>query len=64
MRHTYATLAILSGIPVHVVSQSMGHADISTTLRTYSHVLPQQRKELASRMGSLLLKPQEAIEAV
>ncbi len=54
-RHSYATLAILSGIPVHVVSQSMGHADVSTTLRTYAHVMPQQRKELARAMGALLL---------
>ena len=54
-RHSYATLALLSGIPIHVVSQSMGHAQVSTTWNTYSHVLPQQRKELAARMGSLLL---------
>ena len=56
-RHSYATLAILSGSPVHVVSQSLGHADVSTTLRTYAHALPQQSRELAERMASLLLKP-------
>lgn len=54
-RHSYATLAILSGIPINVVSQSMGHGDVSTTLRTYAHVMPEQRRELARKMGSLLL---------
>jgi integrase len=62
-RHSYATLAILSGVAVHVVSKSMGHADVSTTVRTYAHVLPQQSWELAERMASLLLKPPKAIEA-
>lgn len=62
-RHSYATLAILSGMPINVVSQSMGHSDISTTLRVYAHVMPEQRRELAQRMASLLLKPKDAVEA-
>jgi integrase len=62
-RHSYATLAILSGMPINVVSQSMGHSDISTTLRVYAHVMPEQRRELAERMASLLLKPSKATEA-
>lgn len=60
-RHSYATLAILGGSAVHVVSQSLGHADVSTTLRTYAHVLPQQSRELAERMAALLLKPPTAV---
>ncbi len=59
-RHSYATLAILNGIPINVVSQSMGHGDISTTLRTYAHVMPEQNRELARKMGSLLLLPDAA----
>jgi integrase len=54
-RHSYATLAILRGMPINVVSESMGHADISTTLRTYAHVMPEQRRELARTMSALLL---------
>lgn len=54
LRHSFATLAIALGIPVKVVSESMGHADISTTLRTYTHVLPTQRADLADRVGSAL----------
>lgn len=55
VRHSYATLAIALGNPVKVVSESMGHADISTTLRTYAHVVPAQRTQLADSIGSALL---------
>lgn len=54
LRHTFATLAIGAGIPVKAVSESMGHADVATTLRTYTHVLPAQCKELARRVGTML----------
>jgi integrase len=44
-------------LPINVVSESMGHADISTTLRTYAHVMAEQRRELARTMSALLLPP-------
>jgi integrase len=56
LRHTFATLAIGAGIPIKVVSESLGHADIATTLRTYAHVLPVQRAELAEKIGALLFR--------
>jgi len=56
LRHTFATLAIRAGVPIKVVSESLGHADISTTLRTYTHVVPAQRTELAETVGALLFK--------
>lgn len=47
LRHTSATLALLAGVQVHVVSKRLGHANVSITLDTYSHVLPQQDTEAA-----------------
>jgi integrase len=38
LRHTHATALLLSGVPAHVVSRRLGHADIQTTLSTYAHV--------------------------
>jgi Phage integrase family len=38
MRHSHATALLLSGVPVHVVSRRMGHADVQTMLNTYAHV--------------------------
>jgi integrase len=37
-RHSHATALLLSGVPVHVVSRRLGHADIQTTLNLYAHV--------------------------
>jgi len=37
MRHSHATALLLSGVPVHVVSRRLGHADVQTTLNTYAN---------------------------
>jgi integrase len=39
LRHVHATTLLLAGVPVHVVANRLGHADPSTTLRVYAHVL-------------------------
>jgi len=38
MRHSHATALLLAGVPVHVVSRRLGHADVQTTLQLYGHV--------------------------
>jgi integrase len=38
LRHSHATALLLSGVPVHVVSRRLGHADVQTTLEMYAHV--------------------------
>ena len=38
MRHSHATALLLAGVPVHVVSRRLGHADVQTTLEMYAHV--------------------------
>jgi integrase len=40
LRHTWATLALQSGIHPKVVSDRLGHSTIHITLDTYSHVVP------------------------
>jgi integrase len=42
LRHVHATTLLLAGVPVHVVANRLGHADPSTTLRVYTHVLREQ----------------------
>ncbi|MEK8142873.1 tyrosine-type recombinase/integrase [Streptomyces sp. M10(2022)] len=37
-RHTHATALLLAGVPMHVVSRRLGHADVQTTINTYAHV--------------------------
>jgi integrase len=44
LRHTYATLALRSGVPIEVVSKNLGHAKISITLDVYRHVLESEQR--------------------
>jgi hypothetical protein len=45
-----------ASIPIKDVSESLGHADTATTVRTYAHVLPVQHAELDERIGALLFR--------
>lgn len=54
LRHTSATLSLLQGVPVKVVQERLGHANVSLTLQTYSHVLPSMGKDAADKLGALL----------
>jgi integrase len=56
LRHTAATLLMAQGVPVKVASEMLGHADITTTLRTYSHVLPGMQQEAADAMDRLFAR--------
>jgi integrase len=47
LRHVHATTLLLSGVPVHVVADRLGHADPSITLRVYAHVLHERAGEVA-----------------
>jgi integrase len=40
MRHTHAVSLLKDGTPVKVVSERLGHKDISTTLNVYAAALP------------------------
>lgn len=57
LRHSYATLLLSSGVPITVVSKSMGHASVKQTLDTYSHLLPGQVEQAADAIDGLLGKP-------
>lgn len=54
LRHTAATLLMSAGVHPKVVSERMGHATVSITLDTYSHVLPSLQDEAALAMDDIL----------
>jgi integrase len=54
LRHTCATLLLRQGINPKFVQELLGHADISLTLNTYSHVLPDMGDAAASGMDAAL----------
>jgi integrase len=54
LRHTCATLLLQAGIPVHVVSERLGHSKVSMTMEVYAHVLPDMQRDAAAKLGALL----------
>jgi hypothetical protein len=54
LRHTHATLALQAGIHPKVVSERLGHANVSITLDTYSHAIPALQEEAAARIAELV----------
>jgi integrase len=54
LRHTWATLAMIAGVPPRVVQERMGHSDISTTLNIYSHVTPTMHEEAAETVAAAI----------
>jgi len=60
LRHTHATLALRAGIHTKVVSERLGHATISITLDTYSHVIPAMQEEAAALIADLVFATQNA----
>lgn len=51
LRHTYATTALMSGVPLKVVSANMGHANIQITADTYGHVTDSAAVEAAATVA-------------
>ncbi len=54
LRHSCATLLLVQGVSPRVVMEVLGHSQISLTMNTYTHVLPELRRQAADRMDELL----------
>jgi len=46
-------LLLAPGEPVHIVSERLGHSDVSITLNNYAHVLKAHERSAADRMATL-----------
>lgn len=55
LRHTHATIALQAGVHPKIVSERLGHANISITLDTYSHALPHLQHEAAAAISHVVL---------
>ena len=51
-RHSHATHLIRSGVPIKVVSQRLGHKDITTTINTYWHLLKEDERKALEALKS------------
>ena len=54
LRHAAASLMLSAGVPLKVVSETLGHASIAITADVYAHVTPELRREAASAMDRAL----------
>ena len=54
LRHSTATLLLSQGVHPKVVQELLEHSQISVTLNTYSHVLPDMQREAMAEMDALL----------
>ena len=50
-----ATAGLAEGIPVKVVSERLGHANIAVTLQIYGHLLPNMQSDAAEKMDAMLM---------
>jgi site-specific recombinase XerD len=53
LRHPCATLMLCEGVHIKIVQELLGHADVTITLNTYSHVLPGMGGEAAGAMDRI-----------
>jgi integrase len=54
LRHTHASLLIMDGVPVKVVSERLGHANVAFTMHTYQHMLPGMSAAAARKFAGLI----------
>ncbi len=50
LRHSHASLLIELGFSALLVSERLGHENVSTTLDIYSHLFPSKQSEVAERL--------------
>ena len=62
LRHTFASHAVLQGIPLPVVSRLLGHKRPSMTLR-YAHVSDWETEAAAERIGAAIARALDIREA-
>lgn len=45
LRHTHASILFYKGISIQYISERLGHADVDTTIRIYTHLIKELRQE-------------------
>ena len=50
IRHSHASLLINKGQNILIVSQRLGHSDVTQTLNTYSHPMPNVQKQIINAL--------------
>lgn len=54
LRHSCISLLLGQGVPIKVISEMAGHADVSTTLSVYGHTLPDMQDQAVDGIDQAL----------
>jgi integrase len=54
LRHSMASLMLAANIHPKIVSERLGHSDVSLTLNTYSHAIPALQADPALRFEAVM----------
>ena len=54
LRHGCATLLLVANVPAKIVAERLGHASVTQTLYTYSHVLPALEHRATDELRNIL----------
>jgi integrase len=54
LRHSAATLLLAQGVSPRYITELLGHSQVSVTMQTYAHVLPEVQKQAATKMDEIL----------
>ena len=54
LRHSCATFLIAQGVHPRVVMEILGHSQISVTMNTYGHVLPETQQDAVQKLDTVL----------
>ncbi|MCA9091139.1 MAG: site-specific integrase [Planctomycetaceae bacterium] len=64
LRHTAATVMLLEGVPIKMVSEKLGHASVMITLDTYGHIAPNMQEAASAAMDAALARGRAALKSM
>ncbi|MGA3293834.1 MAG: tyrosine-type recombinase/integrase [Candidatus Acidiferrales bacterium] len=53
-RHSHSTLLVELGASVTTAQAQLGHSDLATTMRVYTHLIPQSQRDAVDRLAGVL----------
>jgi len=54
LRHSAASMALVAGVPMKVVSENLGHSTLAVTANVYSHVTSELARDSAERVAAAI----------
>lgn len=54
LRHTFASVMLLRGVPAKVISEALGHASVAFTMDVYSHIMQGMQSDAMALLDEVL----------